>query len=99
MTSRQIRLSHQAAQRLESIRSHSLKQFGAAQTKHYLENLQTTLRLLAENPRRGVDRSDIKHGYYAHAYVSHMIYYSISEEAIGVIDILHQSMDPSIHIG
>lgn len=53
---------------------------------------------LAIEPSKGTDRSDIKKGYYSKFVASHTIYYRISDTHIGIIDILHQSMEPKRHI-
>jgi len=56
------------------------------------------MRYLAKNPKYGKVRDDIKRGYYSYPEGSHMIYYMIKTNHIEIIDILHQSMEPSQHL-
>ena len=56
------------------------------------------MRYLAENPQRGKARDKIKRGYYSYLEGSHMIYYKILADHIAIIDILHQSMEPTRHL-
>ena len=53
---------------------------------------------LSDNPKIGIVRPEIKQGYYSKFIGSHTIYYRIIETHIGIIDILHQSMEPKLHI-
>ena len=53
---------------------------------------------LADTPSKGTERTELKKGYYSKFIASHTIYYRISDTHIGIIDILHQSMEPKLHI-
>ncbi|WP_249360691.1 type II toxin-antitoxin system RelE/ParE family toxin [Bathymodiolus heckerae thiotrophic gill symbiont] len=53
---------------------------------------------LAENPSKGTERPEIKKGYYSNFIASHTIYYCMNGTQIGIIDILHQAMEPKLHI-
>ena len=57
------------------------------------------MRAAAKNPERGEGRGDIKTGYYSLQAEKHHIYYRIRDSHIEIIDVLHQSMEPKIHIG
>lgn len=91
-------LSPEAQSSLRGIRTFSLKNFGEAQTKIYLQNIRTRMRDLAENPLRGRIREELKVGYHSDFVGSHTIYYRIQTDHIEIIDVLHQSMEPSSHI-
>jgi len=56
------------------------------------------MKLLAAQPSQGKERSEIKAGYYSYFVGSHTIYYRISDTHIDIIDILRQSMEPTLHI-
>ena len=56
------------------------------------------MQALADNPLLGMVREDLKVGYHSYFVGSHTIYYRIYLTHIGIIDILHQSMEPSKHI-
>lgn len=91
-------LSLEAQNSLKSIKSYSIKNFGIKQTKAYLTNIRTRFQELAENPIRGRVREDLKVGYHSDFVGSHTIYYRIQQAHIEIIDVLHQSMDPTSHI-
>ena len=53
----------------------------------YIERLRETCALIADNPKMGVDRSDIDDNY--------IIYYEISQVGINVLRFWHTSRDPA----
>jgi len=91
-------LSPAAQKSLKQIRSYSLNNFGKHQTTLYLKKLRDRMQYLADQPARGTARDDIKAGYYSHFEGSHTIYYRIRDTHIDIIDVLHQSMDPTRHL-
>ena len=91
-------LSPAAQSRLKEIKTYTLKNFGKRQTTIYLKNLHVCMQDLADEPSKGTERNDIKKGYYSKFIGSHTIYYRISDTHIGIIDILHQAMEPKRHI-
>ena len=91
-------LSSNAQESLKGIKAYSTEKFGQRQTNIYLEKLRDRMRALADNPKRGKARDKIKVGYYSYLEGSHMIYYKILADHIAIIDILHQSMEPTRHL-
>lgn len=91
-------LSPEAQESLKQIKAFSTKQFGIEQTRLYLNQLLTTLRNLTENPTLGINRAELLPGCCSYFVGSHTIYYRIKDEMIEVIDVLHQSMEPSKHL-
>ena len=91
-------LSPAAQNSLKGIKSYSLKNFGKRQTTIYLKKLHVCMQDLADTPSKGTERPELKKGYYSKFIASHAIYYRISDTHIGIIDILHQSMEPKLHI-
>ncbi|MEM7206359.1 MAG: type II toxin-antitoxin system RelE/ParE family toxin [Pseudomonadota bacterium] len=91
-------LSPAAQISLKDIRSHSLEQFGSRQTTRYLKTLRDRMRQLAANPSAGKPRDDIKAGYRCAFVGSHTIYYRVSDTHIDIIDVLHQRMEPTLHL-
>ena len=92
-------LSPQAQQSLVQINQYTLDNFGERQKKRYLKMLRERMRTAAKNPEKGKVRDDIKTGYYCIQVEKHNIYYRIRNSHIEIIDVLHQSMEPKIHIG
>lgn len=91
-------LSPAAQENLINIKTYSIKTFGKKRTTVYLKALRDRMRVLSESPLTGVTRGEIKIGYYSYFEGSHTIYYRITKTHIDIIDILHQSMEPSIHL-
>jgi toxin ParE1/3/4 len=91
-------LSANARKSLREIKAYSTRTLGAKQTTLYLKKLRDRMAFLAEKPRLGEARDDIKMGYYSYPEGSHTIYYKIFADHIAVIDVLHQSMEPSRHL-
>ena len=91
-------LSPNAQKSLLNIKAYSSKQFGERQTKIYLQSIQSKFGDLADNPEIGRIRDEIKTGYLSVLIGSHVIFYRISESHIDIIDVLHQSMEPLLHL-
>lgn len=91
-------LSPESQKSLNNIRAYSIKNFGTKRTKTYLQNIRKRMQLLAENPSLGIIREDLKVGYHSDFVGSHTIYYRVQPTHIEIIDVLHQSMEPSKHI-
>lgn len=91
-------LSPEAQNSLSNIKAYSNKNFGPQRAKTYLQNIRKRMQALAENPSRGIIREDLKVGYHSDFVGSHTIYYRVKPTHIDIIDVLHQSMEPSKHI-
>lgn len=88
-------LSRRAQLNLKAIHAFSIEQFGKRVANQYLRKLRDRMRQLTDNPGLGTARPDIKAGYRSVLEGSHIIYYTIlDEELVGIIDVLHQAMDP-----
>ncbi len=91
-------LSPQAQNSLKQISRYTTVNFGERQKKKYLKLLRDKMRVAADNPYNGQKRSEIKEGYHSIRAGKHHIYYRIQETHIEIIDVLHQSMEPGLHI-
>jgi len=92
-------LSPNAQRSLKGIQAYTVEQFGEEQANRYLADLRDRMRALAEQPLLGIRRDDIKSTYYSYFEGSHTIYYYIEGPgSIAIIDVLHQSMDPTRHM-
>ena len=94
----QYHLSPQAQKSLRQISQYTLENYGQQQRKKYLKMLRDGMRLAAKNPDKGQERSEIKAGYYSLRAEKHHIYYRVRDTHIEIIDVLHQSMEPELHI-
>jgi toxin ParE1/3/4 len=86
-------LRQQALDDLESIWLYSYQEWGVEQADQYLRSLLSRFIWLAENPRLGKQRPEIKPGYYCFPEGMHLIFYKITRDRIDIIGIPHQSMD------
>lgn len=91
-------LSPAAQLSLKNIYAYSVKNFGEARAKQYLNSLRDRMRNLSEAPLSGNQRDEIKIGYYSYFEGSHTIYYRIKQHQVEIIDVLHQSMEPRLHL-
>ena len=91
-------LSPQAQNSLKQISRYTTENFGEQQNKKYIKLLRDKMRSAANSPDKGQRRSEIKEGYHSIRAGKHHIYYRIQETHIEIIDVLHQSMEPGLHI-
>ena len=92
-------LSPEALKSLEQISSYTLENYGQQHKKSYLKMLRDRMREASKNPDKGQERSAIKDGYYSIRAEKHHIYYRVRDTHIEIFDVLHQSMEPKLHIG
>ena len=90
-------LRQQAQDDLESIWLYSYENWEIEQADHYLRSLFCRFRWLAENPRLGKPRTDIKPGYYCFPEGMHLVFYKMTDTGIDIIGIPHQNMDTEHH--
>ncbi|MGR9248386.1 type II toxin-antitoxin system RelE/ParE family toxin [Rhizobium leguminosarum] len=69
------------------------EQFGALQSERYVDDLFDTFELLAENPRMARERRELNPPMRLHPYRAHMIAYTIREESILIVRVLHGRED------
>jgi toxin ParE1/3/4 len=94
-------ISNKAKHDLSDIRRFTLEQWGSPKAEKYLNNLYEKIQLVAERPSIGIDCSkslNLGRNIRSVLYVSHIIYYDVSETYISVVAVLHQSMVPKKHL-
>jgi toxin ParE1/3/4 len=94
----QIRLSPLAQADLDDIWTYTIVQWDEAQAQAYLLGLDTTMKLLAENPRIGRAIDEIRKGYFKFPAASHLLIYRLKPDAIEFMRILHGRMDVERHV-
>lgn len=92
-------LTANAQESMRGIKAYSLEHFGKRQTEIYLEKIYDCIRFAAENPNHGKDRGALIEGLFSKLAGSHIIYYTIESTHIEIVDVLHQSMEPTLHLG
>jgi toxin ParE1/3/4 len=89
-----LRLSRAAQQHLEDIWLYTISEWGEDQAEKYVALIEKALSLLPDNPYHGKVRPDVKPGYRALQAGKHLIFYSVGEEFVDVIGILHIRVVP-----
>ncbi len=92
------KLSDEAKKDIAEIYNYSKNKWGTRQTTRYLKLLRKRMRWLAQNPKLGEQRNEIKEGYHSFPESKHIIYYVINQNHIYIIGVLHQSMDAKRHL-
>ncbi|RKZ58454.1 MAG: type II toxin-antitoxin system RelE/ParE family toxin [Gammaproteobacteria bacterium] len=91
-------LTEDADRDVKEILAYSVKSFGVAQTENYFEALKKCIELLADNPNMGNSAEDILPEYLRFPHESHIIFYKNLSSSILVVRILHERMDPKLHL-
>ncbi len=77
---------------------YSFEESGADQADKYLDELDTNIKLLADNPDLGIRRDYVRDGYRVLFVASHAVYYTATPTTIHIIRVLHGRMDPEKHL-
>ncbi|MEE2023165.1 type II toxin-antitoxin system RelE/ParE family toxin [Alkalimonas mucilaginosa] len=91
-------LTPDATADIRRIRQYSLLQWGKLQTNKYLTQLTNSFFMLAEHPKLGSHRPDVRQDAYSFPCQSHIIYYISKTEKIIVFAVLHKHMAPAQHL-
>jgi len=92
------KLSNKAAEDFGDIYEYTFTHFGEDQADKYTDELESVLKNISESPFMGHDCDDLKVGVRRHEYQKHTIYYRIREMDVFVVRILHQHMNPMLHL-
>ena len=89
------KISIEAEKDLEKIWLYTFETWSLEQADYYYDLLMDEIEYLAENPKNGIDFSQIRKGYFRSRVKSHFIFYrvSVKSDEIEIIRILHQQMD------
>lgn len=85
-------LTQAAKADLKEIGRYTKREWGTAQRDKYLAMLDESFHMLAANPFRGSDCSQIREGYRRYGAGSHIIFYR-QVAAVEIVRILHVSMN------
>ncbi|WP_414122692.1 type II toxin-antitoxin system RelE/ParE family toxin [Corynebacterium nuruki] len=93
-----FRLTPAAQRDLSSIWDYTEDRWDTEQAETYLNDIRAAVERLADVPDRGRPCPDIREGYRRYAVGSHLIFYRTSHARIDIVRILHQRMDPTLHL-
>lgn len=72
--------------------------FGIAQADYYIDSIETMLNGIANFPKKHRLRNSFRPPIRICHHVSHLIIYTIEDDAIVIIRVLHKSMDVVQHL-
>ena len=92
------KLSKKAADDFGDIYEYTFLNFGEDKADYYTEEMELCLTVLSEAPFIGRDCSELRSGVRRHDHQKHVIFYRVREFDVFVIRILHQQMNPMLHL-
>ena len=96
--SRSVSLTQEAQRDYDDILLYGLRTWGAEQTRRYQIRLDEAIAELVDFPEIGPRRDDLFTGCRRRLVEHHIIYYCIENDAIVVVNILHERADPARHL-
>jgi toxin ParE1/3/4 len=90
-----FKISQEASRDIENIWFYTFNIWSIEQADRYFNLIIDEIEYLAENPKSGVDYSEVRKGYFRSRIKSHFIFYIINwqNKEIEIIRILHERMD------
>lgn len=85
--------TEQAEKDLEAIIDFTFQRWGNTQSHTYIDSLQETAQILADNPLLGAERDELSKGIRSFPYQNHLLFYVLHKEGITIVRVLHMSVD------
>lgn len=92
------KLSQLAAEDFSAIYEYTLLNFGTLQADRYTQDLESSFHLLFDAPGIGIECAHIGKDIRRHDHNKHAIFYRKRKKDVFIIRILHQQMQPMLHI-
>jgi toxin ParE1/3/4 len=94
------KFSRRAEADLEVIIRYTLDNWGAKQASSYIDGLEKRAQSLADAPNLGKGYGDLAIGLrgFGFVYQSHVIYYLEAKHGVMIVRVVHQRMNPSLHL-
>jgi len=80
---------------LEQIGEYTAREWGLLRKRQYLDQLKTVFAGFRDTPGLGAARDEIGQGLRAHPVGLHVVFYRNSNDAVIIVRVLHQRMDPA----
>lgn len=93
-----VKLSPKAEQDIENILRYTGETWGENQITVYRDKIIDALEMIRSNPTIGHQSRALPETHRIYHFGSHVMVYRIKETEIGVVRMLHQRMDLSLHI-
>lgn len=93
-----IEFTPRGRQDLDEIRDYTRANWGSDQARRYVGQIRDALNEVEARPGIGRDRSQFRDGLRSLRVRRHVIFYLPAEDDILVARILHERMDPGLHM-
>jgi toxin ParE1/3/4 len=93
-----VHLSVRAEKDLLDIWQYTFAHWDEAQADKYVDELDQSIQLLADNPEMGTSRNYLRKGYRVLFMNRHAVYYTVRGSTVRIVRILHGQMDPEQHL-
>lgn len=87
-----------AREDLSSIWDFTQERWDAPQAETYVLELHAAAQRVAEDPSRGRPADEVRRGYRRYGIGSHLLFYTVRDDAVVIVRVLHQRMDPTRHL-
>ena len=77
---------------------YSFETWGEAQADRYLDALGQGIHNLAEAPRNGYSRNELREGYWSKKLEHHIVFYTFTDVELRIRRVLHEVMDVGRHL-
>ena len=95
---RRLRVAARASRDLNGISGYSYRRWGADVAVQYVSGLNAAMRRLRKMPSIGSNYGEVLEGVLRYRFKSHFLYYTVSEESVRIVPILHIRMSPKRHL-
>jgi len=94
-----LKITAPALADIEDIAAYTVRQWGEAQARIYLGQINRTIRAIAEQPESGRPRHGVPPAIKARETGSHVVFYRVESGAtLYILRVLHESMDHGRHL-
>ena len=90
--------SSQAEQDLTDIWIYTAEEWNLAQADMYIEELVAGIERLSTHPELGYPRDDIRTGYRSLNASQHIVFYTVTDNEVLIVRVLHKSVDVQRHL-
>ncbi|WP_422136490.1 type II toxin-antitoxin system RelE/ParE family toxin [Endozoicomonas sp. ALD040] len=97
--SSKYKIRKKALMDLEKIWLYTFNHWGVEQADDYVRLITDKFEWLAENPKAGQPRHEIKSGYLSALAGSHLIFYKLTRHQPDIVSVIHQKADISSRVG
>jgi toxin ParE1/3/4 len=77
---------------------YTFKQWSETQADRYLSSLENGIQMLVGEPQGGKQRDMLRKGYWSKRIGHHVVFYTFTDNEVRIRRVLHEVMDPDIHL-